>query len=71
VERGALTARGHGVVLHHVSWLAHGPAHDKPPVRLTGYALFADGELVAAQPRSAQITIGAGQSVNLANDVIF
>ncbi|WP_156336505.1 hypothetical protein [Novosphingobium sp. ST904] len=56
-----------GVVLGLASWEVSGPA------RITGWALFLDGDLSAWCERQGggQLTIGAGQTFNLASDVIF
>ncbi|MED5545634.1 MAG: hypothetical protein VX309_03890 [Pseudomonadota bacterium] len=57
---------GSGLLLAIDSWLVTGPA------RLDGWALYADDELLLYRKRSAgQLQIGAGQSFNLAHDVLL
>ncbi len=59
-----------GLVLTQALTLA-GPAPGQPPYEVRGYGLFVDGDLVAYRPRFEPMTIPAGLTVNLTNDVIF
>lgn len=60
---------GLGIVLS--SWIVHGPATGAEPYRVGGWALVLDGEIAAFQSRPmGQLSIGPGQSFNLAGDVI-
>lgn len=49
-----------------------GPADDKPPRALNGYALLVEGEQVAWAPRLAgQLTLGAGNEYDVAQDIVL
>lgn len=49
----------------------HGPGTGKPPYRLAGYALLLDGEVMAVSARQDVLVIGAGQTVQLKDDIAF
>jgi hypothetical protein len=49
----------------------HGPRPGEPPYRLAGYALIADGEVLALTARSDVLAIGPGTTFQLKDDVAF
>lgn len=64
----AFKQTGDGLCLALEKWEVGGPA------LVSGWALYLDGELIAYRARPAkpgQLTIGGGQTYNLAGDVIF
>ena len=67
----AWVAKAHGLALNVMHCRVQGPGPGQPPYRIAGYGLVLDGELVAYRPRPEQLTVGPGQSFNLASDVIF
>lgn len=71
IEGEAWKMTNAGLKLQVPSLEVHGPAAGKPPYQVTGYALLLDGEQVAWSQRHEQLTIGAGQTYNLADDIIF
>lgn len=71
VEGDAWKMTNTGLKLHVPTLQVHGPAAGKPPYRVTGYALLLDGEQVCWSQRHEQLTIGAGQTFNLADDIVF
>lgn len=73
LQGSAFRRTSRGLMLEVADLTVHGPAGDKRPYRITGYALLfgEGGDLVARSTRSDAVTVGAGQSVQLKDDVIF
>jgi hypothetical protein len=49
----------------------HGPRPGEPPYQLAGYALIADGDVLALMARSDVLAIGPGTTFQLKDDVAF
>ena len=71
VSGDAWRKSGSGLRLSVPKLEVHGPATGKTPYRVAGYALLIDGEQVAWAQRHEGLSIGGGQTFNLADDIVF
>lgn len=71
ISGNAWAVKSHGLALVLPELIVNGPAPGSGPYPLAGYGLFLDGELVAYQARPDVLQIGAGQRMNLKDDIIF